>query len=133
MFEKITRKKVRFESVRGCLSIEDLWDLPLLNAVVNLDDMAKKLSKALKENEESFVKPKKKDESLELLKLKFKAVKYIIGVKLKEEEAKKEEVQNKVKYNKIVNVIEEKEIDELKGKSAKELKKELKKYKKEEE
>lgn len=129
MFEQITRKKVRFESLRGMLSIEDIWDLPLLNGVVNLDDMARKISKELRENEESFVKPKKKDEKLELLKLKLKALKYVIATKLKEEEDRKKALENKVKYNKIVEVIEEKEIDELKEKSTKELKKELKKYK----
>jgi len=126
MFEKITREKVRFITTRGQLSIEDLWDLPLDKGVVNLDDIAKSLSKELRESEESFVNPKKKDN---LTKLKFKAVKHIIIVKLKEIEKRKEEAENKIKYNKIVDVLAEKEIDVLKEKSMKDLKKELKRYK----
>lgn len=127
MFEKITRKKVRFESPRGQLSIEDVWDLPLRKGMLTLDDMAKALSKELRDNEESFVSDKK-DEKILLMKLRFKAVKHIIGVKLKEEEACKVKVQNKKKYDTIVEVIAEKEIDTLKGKSDKALRKSLKKY-----
>ena len=50
-------------------------------------------------------------------------------MKLKEAEKKKKEAEDKIKYNKIVDVIAEKEVDELKEKSSKELQKELKKYK----
>ena len=126
MFEKATREKIRFNSTRGALSVEDLWDLPLTNGVINLDNIAKGLSKELRDNEESFVNPKKKDT---ITKLKFDVVRQIITVKLKEAEKKKKEAEDKIKYNKIVDVIAEKEVDELKEKSSKELQKELKKYK----
>lgn len=127
MFEKITRKKVRFESPRGLLSIEDVWDLPLRKGMLTLDDMAKSLSKELRDNEESFVSDKK-DEKIIIMKLKFKAIKHIIGVKLKEEEACKKKVENKKKYDTIVDVIAEKEVEGLKKQSDKELRKSLKKY-----
>jgi len=126
MFEQITRNKVRFNSVRGQLTIEDIWDLPLSNGVVNLDNMAKELSKELQESQESFVSKKKKDN---ITKLKFKAVRHIISVKLKEIEKRKELAENKVKYEQILDILAEKDIDTLKGKSRKELEKELKKYK----
>jgi len=127
MFEKITKNKVRFNSTRGQLTIEDVWDLPLTNGVVNLDDMAKALSKELQESQESFVvKPKKKEN---ISKLKFDAVRYIISVKLDEIEKRKQEVENKAKYAQIVDVLAEKDVEKLKGKSRKELEKELKKYK----
>lgn len=126
MFEKITREKVRFQSPRGALTIEDIWDLPLRDGTLNLDDIAKKLFQELQYNQESFVTPKKKDT---LTKLKFNAVRHIISVKLEEEEKRKIEAQNKIKYNKIVDIIAEKEVDELKEKSTKELERELKKYK----
>ena len=127
MFEKIKKNKVRFNSTRGQLSIEDVWDLPLTNGVVNLDDMAKALSKELQESQESFVvKPKKKEN---ISKLKFDAVRHIISIKLDEIEKRKQEVENKAKYAQIVDVLAEKDVEKLKGKSRKELEKELKKYK----
>jgi len=130
MFEKITRKKVRFESPRGLLSIEDVWDLPLRKGMLTLDDMAKNLSKELRDNEESFVSDKKEVKII-IMKLKFKAIKHIIGVKLKDEEACKKKVENKKKYETIVDVLAEKERKDLKGQSDKALRKRLKKYKSE--
>ena len=126
MFEQLTRKKVRFNSTRGQLTIEDIWDLPLSNGVVNLDNMAKELSKELQESQESFVTKKKKDSTT---KLKFNAVRHIIAVKLKEIDKRKEDADNKVKYDQIVDILAEKDVDSLKGKSRKDLEKELKKYK----
>ena len=127
MFEKITKIKVRFNSVRGQLTIEDVWDLPLTNGVVNLDNMAKALSKEIQESQESFVqKPKKKDN---IIKLKFDAVRHIISVKLDEIEQRKQEAENKARYAQIVDILAEKDVEKLKGKSRKELEKELKRLK----
>ena len=54
MFEKATRLKLRFETVRGYVTTEDLWDIPL--SAVNgfcLDTIAKNLNKKLKELEKA--------------------------------------------------------------------------------
>ena len=62
MFEKATRRKLRFTSAAGLLSTEDLWDLPLTSATgkANLDDIAKALNRRLKDAEEvSFVAPER--------------------------------------------------------------------------
>jgi len=54
MFAFATKKKIRFETSKGLLSVEDLWDLPLTsdNGRPNLDDIAKGIYKAMKEGEE---------------------------------------------------------------------------------
>lgn len=123
MFETATRTKLRFNTPKGNLSAEQVWDLPLVSPVgVSLDDLAKDLNKQLKDSgEESFVVKKSKADSV--LQLRFDIVKYIIKVRLEEKEAKENAVVSKQKRAKIDEIIADKEDDELKGKSVSELKK----------
>ena len=68
--------------------MEDLWDLPLSSATGRgcLDAIAKELSKALKNDDNfSFVEKVVKPE--EETQLKFEIVKYIIAIRLAENEA----------------------------------------------
>ena len=54
MFEKASRMKLRFNTQRGVLSVEDLWDLPL----IQLDNIAIALNKKLQESKtEASSKP----------------------------------------------------------------------------
>ena len=57
MFERASKLKLRFNTEKGMVTTEDLWDLPLLQRnAVDLDSLAKNLNKAVKESgEESFV------------------------------------------------------------------------------
>jgi len=50
IFEVATRQKLRFETTKGLLSLEDLWDLPLTSATgkVCLDEIAILLHKQLR-------------------------------------------------------------------------------------
>jgi hypothetical protein len=61
LFLIASRNKWMLETARGTLSVEMLWDLPLQSArsgVITLDDVARGLSKQIKEfGEESFVTP----------------------------------------------------------------------------
>ena len=82
LFENATREKVRFETSRGVISVEDVWDLPLQSKNgFDLDSIAKDVNRQLKASgEESFVKPTTAGDSV--LELKLEIIKHIIKVKL---------------------------------------------------
>src|SRR5882724_10767188 len=82
LFQAASRQKLRFETPRGLLSIEDLWDLPLTSArSVSLDTIALDLHAELKAATDvvSFVDQTAKPD--EILQLKFDLVKYVIDVR----------------------------------------------------
>lgn len=115
MFEVATRSKFRFP-FRGQISVEDLWDLD----VQNLDLIFKELNSKLKQQQEESLLNEKTRESKDL-ETKIEIVKYIVGVKLKEKESKEKEKEKKEKRQKILEIINSKQDDELKDKSIKEL------------
>jgi hypothetical protein len=104
MFERASKLKLRFETARGSVSTEDLWDVPLTSHNgFSLDDLAKSLNKKVKENqEESFVVKKSATNTLTILK--FDIVKHIIAAKLAEAEKSEKAAQNKVKIQKILEI-----------------------------
>ena len=116
LFENATRGKYRF-SFRGSITVEDLWDL----SPQNLDTIYKALIKELKqEQEESLLSEKTKADTV--LDEKISIIRYIVSVKLKEAEDKKNEKALKDQKQKILSIIADKEDGELKGKSIDELK-----------
>ena len=79
IFEKAAREKLRFSTVNGLISVEDLWDLPLEGKRLNLDSIAIELNKQLQdESNQSFVA--KKTAGNEATVLRFEIVKHIISV-----------------------------------------------------
>lgn len=124
MFEKIARMKARFDSPQGQLTVEDLFDIPLTSSrgKANLDDIARGLSRQVREAEtESFViKPPKADESA---LLKFEVVKHIIAVRLAENEEAAILKANKEKKQQILQLIVQKENEQLAGQSIDDLRK----------
>ena len=119
-FEKATRLRLRFETSRGNLNVEDLWRLPL----AELDKLAIALNKQLKESsDESFIKAKSKDNKL--LELRFDIVKHIIETLLSEDEEKKKAADKRAKREQLLELIAKKKNQELEGKSLEELEAEL--------
>lgn len=123
MFEQASRLKLRFDSAVGNVTIEDLWDSPLINPRgASLDNIAKKINRDLKaSDEDSFVL--QKTSINKILELKLSIVKHIIAVKLEEIEIKENAVLRKDKKDKILSIIADKEDDNLKNSSVEELKK----------
>jgi hypothetical protein len=119
MFEKATRKKLRFPTTNGMLSVEDLWDLSL----TQLDKLAVSLNRQIKEvGEESFISNKKVPENVQL---SFDIVKHVIAVKIAEADAKKLAAERKAKRDKLMEIIEQKQNETDLGKSIDDLRKEL--------
>jgi len=125
VFEIATRKKFRFDTCKGQVTVEDLWDLPLTatNDRPNLDDIAKELYKKMKdENEMSFVKSTSQvNKEFNIIKAKFDIVKHIIDVKLAEAEAAKKAKEIKARNQRILELIAQKEDEALASKSKEEL------------
>lgn len=79
IFEQAARKKIRFSTGRGFVTVENLFDMPLLSKDgFCLDTVARKVNSELKEIAEgSFVEDRVNPEKA-LLELKLELVKYVI-------------------------------------------------------
>ena len=126
MSEKASRLKLRFDTTKGQVTAEDLWDLPLTSTVgkANLDDVARALHKQLKSGDDvSFVDTAKKSDSI--VQLKFDLVKYVIEVKLAENAARNQAAAAADKKQRIMQILAERQDDSLKTASDDDLKKML--------
>ena len=120
MFEQASRIKLRVQTNKGLITVEDLWDL----GIVTLDKLAVKLYKELQEsNHDSFIEQTvKKDE---VLQLQFDVVKHILDVKVSESNEKKKQLAIKAQKDKLLELIQEKKESELKSLSVEDLEKQL--------
>jgi hypothetical protein len=127
MFEKATRLKLRFESTKGLLSVEDLWDLPLQttrSGAASLDSVAIGLNRQIKEaTTVSFV-----DETTRAndeLQLKFDVVKHIIEVRKAENAAAALKRERETTKQRILEIIAKKQDQSLENASIEELQQKL--------
>lgn len=121
MFEQATKMKLRFETSKGPISVEDLWDLPLEKTNgISLDSLAIACNRKLKEtSEESFVA--KRTEGNETDQLRMDILKHIIGYRLEQKEAQQKAAEKRSRRNNIDALIAQKQQKELEGKSLEEL------------
>lgn len=120
-YKEASRQKLRFQTSKGLLSSEQLWDLSL----TDLDTLAVSLQESYENSKgKSFLE--KRTTKDKTLKLQFDIVLDILQTKAAEVEAAQTERENKEHNQKILELIKEKQDDSLKGKSIKELEKMLK-------
>jgi hypothetical protein len=115
-FKLATRQKLRFQTNKGLLSTEQLWDLP----IVELDALAVALEDEYKESgKKSFlVKSSAKDKTI---KLKFDVVLDVLSTKVEEQQVVQETAEIREHNKKIIAIIADKKDRSLQGKSIKEL------------
>jgi hypothetical protein len=122
IFEYAARNKIRFQSSRGELTVEQLWDVPLRSRDdLNLNAVAKAANKAWKDiSEESFVETARTHEHTRR-ETALEIVKYIIDAKLNEEETAKKRTENRLERGKLLAILAEKQAGKLSDLSEKEL------------
>ena len=124
IFEQAVRTKLRFESCRGSISVEQLWDTPLRSKNgdnFNLDSIARVTNRQLKAtSEESFVDTEESQANVQL-RLAMDVIKYVIATKLKEEEARKTLAQNRQEKARLLEILAEKKAGALSELSVAEL------------
>lgn len=120
LFEVASRNKIRFNTNKGQISVEDLWDLSL----TDLDKVAKAVSKALKEDtEESFIKPATRVNTE--LTTKLELVKHVISVRLGEQEARKKAAEKASQIAVLEDLLMRKQLEQLESLDAESIKKQL--------
>ncbi len=124
MYKKAARLKLRFQTSRGLLSVEDLFGLSLKS----LEEECRKQFKSMKESnsgaseELDFLGESKVDPEEEL---KFEILKDIYKTKKAEIDEQKKSVEIKAEKQKILEILKEKQDQSLRGMSEEELKKKL--------
>lgn len=115
LFEVAVREHFRFP-YKGQATVEDLWDLD----VRNLDSVFKALNKQLKQVEEESLLDVKTKEDKQLDDM-IEIVKYIVSVKQKDNSERLLEKAKKEQKQKILEIMESKKEEDLKGKTFEEL------------
>lgn len=117
------RKKYRFDTVRGQVTVEDLWDMPLTGGRdnFNLDTLAIQLDEAV--DTKSFVKRRTSTANVNQHKLDI--VKHVIDTKVAELDAAEVAAANKVKKEKLLAALASKEEQKFVAMSEEDIRKEL--------
>jgi uncharacterized protein YqgV (UPF0045/DUF77 family) len=128
LFKMASKKKFRFASTKGDLSVEDLWDLPLVTKTTtigtSLDNVAKSINRKMKKTEEeSFVVESTSENTT--LTAKMDIVKCIIKEKKEAVKAKLDLAVRKEKKEKILGILADKEDSSLRKTSKANLEKML--------
>jgi len=118
MFEKASRLRLRF-NYKGLIAVEDLWSL----SVENLDNMFKDLNRLLRDRQGESLLEETSRSDPDHLELKIDIIKHIVKVKLEEKKTQEEKLLRLEKKKKILQFISEKQDEELRGKSVKDLEK----------
>jgi hypothetical protein len=130
IFERAARAKLRFDSPVGDLTVENLFDLPLMHTnpnKANLDDIARGVARELREiGEGSFVMvkpdPRKAD-----LELRLEIVKHVIESAQAARTAAENRKANEQRKQKLMDALAAKDDQALAGMSREDIQAEINK------
>tara|TARA_R110000737_G_scaffold321907_2_gene334075 strand:- start:274 stop:666 length:393 start_codon:yes stop_codon:yes gene_type:complete len=122
--EKATRIKLRFDTVRGLLPVEDLFSLPLSKGAVSLDSLHCKLKQKIKSGtEDSYLNTRSKEQDLDDLRILI--LEDIMDERVAEIKADVERVQKNQRRKYLESLIAEKDVAADKNMTKKQLLAEL--------
>jgi hypothetical protein len=122
IFETATRNAYRFPSIKGQLTTEDLWSLPLTSkAGFDLDSVAKAVNEALQSASTTSFVSTEADPRKGILETQLEIVKHIIAVRLEENAAARNESARKAEKAKLLDILATKEDAALAGLTPEEL------------
>lgn len=107
MYKQASKQKLRIESGKGLLTVEQLWDLSL----ADLDTLAVKLERKKNTSAKTFLEVKSEED--ETAKLKFDIVLDILQTKMKEDNEARARIQDKEHNQKILGILAKKKDDSL--------------------
>ena len=119
LFEIATRRKYRFATNKGSLSVEDLWDL----SSTQLDATYRAMTKELREQGGESLMQKDNDNTV--LADKIEIIKHIFLVKQEEIAARKTAEENRNKRQRIMEILDQKRDASLQNMSEEDLQKML--------
>lgn len=127
IFEYATRQKIRFETDRGALSVEQIWDLPMKSNTGKLDlnGIAIGIAQKLRDfTELSFVESRP-DPAKQDLEIKLELVKHIIAAKQADNAAMLDAKKIADRKARLTEVLASKQDAALHAMSEEDLRKEL--------
>lgn len=122
MFENATRNKIRFDSGKGLIGVEDLWDLPVKKLDLIYQELDEKLERT---NRRSLLEVKSAED--EAFETQMEIVKHIVRVKQAEAKAKLDEKEKSEKKQRIMEILKNKQDESLQNLSEDKLKEMLEK------
>ena len=131
MYKKASRLKLRFESSRGPLTAEMLWDLKINELKTMVKAQAEKLQKLEKPGDDlSFLEEiitSNETKEIEIEKLRFDILKDVFITRKDEAKDAAADVKKKEELSHLREILRDKKKEELKKLSAEELEERIKK------
>lgn len=128
IFEYATRNKIRFNSINGPLTVEDIWDLQLTSKRgANLNDIGLEIRRQIKENSEDSLVEVRENKELDVLNIKFELIKHVIAVKQEEEKSRKKKADDLVRVARLKEALAKKNDAAIDQMSEEDLLKEIEK------
>lgn len=122
IFEQASIQKLRFQSVKGELTVEQLWDLPLQSRnQFDLDTIAKSVNRDLKSTEEESFVSTRVNPAKTRLNLMLEILKHIISVKMEAAEEARIKANKADEKEKLLRLLEEKQTEQLRSLSAEQI------------